>query len=162
MISHSAIKNGEGSQKEVECLRLISQLIALKERTTLINGVEDNKPEIISRIKELDKELSLFGKIVAFHDSVQLVEEKTEINYKDLEYFLIDFDYDQSQLKIKTFNSECAHFATEIYDKKEREVFEHGDVLLVKASSIEDLKHGYPNYFSDLYNYLKMIMSLIY
>ncbi len=161
LISHQAIKNGIGNPKDIECLSLLSQLIAIKENSPLINGLPNKSEDIINDFHKLDNELNFFNKLDAFHDSVRFKDDIKIADIEDAVYFLIEFDYENNRLNLKVFDNKYAHYATSEYNHSERELPDGWDVLLVKASSIDDLKYGYPNYFSDFYKYLKMLKSFL-
>ncbi len=84
-------------------------------------------------------------------DSTAIVGDVPELSYND--YCLISFYFDLQTITLEKIEADQA---VARYFNKERQS-EEADFVLVRGSSIEQLKTMYPNYFGDISDFLALI-----
>lgn len=91
-----------------------------------------------------------------------IIENCTNENYnKGKGYYLLQLNLSKRLLKINKFSTTQIELATNIYDKIESLNNPHMDAVLVSASSFENLKAAYPNYFSDISQFVNTMQQIL-
>lgn len=156
-----AIKSGQGSEEVKRFFLLVSALFAYIENQPLPPNVPQNINEIIDGIKLLNncnKFLEFLSGIrVAVDQQVQKMPKR-----KSSGYFILILNYESRRLKIIQFKTNQIEKATLLYNNIEKHrsgVSE--DSVLVRVSSVKVLKSAYPNYFSDIGEFVNIVESYI-
>ena len=76
-------------------------------------------------------------------------------------YYLLLLDFVKRELKIAPFLLNQIEAATKSYNQIEALQLPNTDVVLVSASSFGALKKAYPNYFSDISQFVIMMRELL-
>ena len=64
-------------------------------------------------------------------------------------------------LNIRQYPKSQIEIVTSVYNKIEQQRDKNIDVVLVSASSFNALRFAYPNYFTDISNFIESIESLL-
>lgn len=85
-------------------------------------------------------------------------DEKNE-NKKN-NYYILILDYTRKRMRIKSFETKNIEVATEVYNQLEGKLESDKNIVLVSASSFDSLRAAYPNYFTDIQEFVDMMRSL--
>lgn len=156
LLMNTSIKSGLGSEEVRRFFVLVSALIAKMEGQPLPPGVVDDTERIICEIRELDAKHSFLNLL----DGMRVaVDKHSDIAIKkNYAYYILELDYMAKRLHIIAFKAGEIERANELYnimetDRKEQTI----DVVLVRVSSFKSLKKAYPNYFSDIGEFCKIV-----
>ena len=76
-------------------------------------------------------------------------------------YYLIKVDYDTQEIWVIPLHDSSVDSVMTNYGSEELEKSPSDDILLVKASSVEALRAAYPNYFSNIDDFIELLDNLI-
>lgn len=154
-----ALKASNGDEDALRFFSLISSLFALKENMPTVPETPHKLNEIITEINILEKKhnyLDRLRAIPAVADS-----RNYTINTKK-GYYLLVLDHTNHQLKMEFFNTGKIEEAMTTYNKFEQLIPTNKlDVVLVSVASFRALKAAYPNYFSDITDFVNTVKDLI-
>ncbi len=154
LFKNEAIKAGEGDQDTKRFFALVSSLFALEEKMPLVPGTPSDRDAIIEEIKCLDKKHSFLDFLTSIRVMTKIEEkEKSKRNG----YCVLSLDYDKKQLSIRRFNASQIDDANKYYIDLENQLGKNADTVLVRVSSFSVLKSAYPNYFSDISEFVDRV-----
>lgn len=132
-----SLKRGEGSPEEREFFCIASRLI---------NDASENVTDDRARLKSLNDKLGIMTKFDGTGDTMYLIrDEESPLSVSDS--CLISAQMDQQTVRVEIFHPGHESEATSTYSKLEREAAPGEMYLLARASSWENLKRAYPNYY---------------
>lgn len=158
----NGLKFNQGSEKWLELFKLFSALFAIKEGTPLPEGVPKNAFDLISAILTLDGEVGAIDKMhtIGFvSNTIGHVKKKVEGGY-----YLLALNLDEHEIQITHFPGveKGLDDATKRYNEIEQSKGDKNiDVVLVAAQSYETLVDAYPNYFADISEFIKTLLSIL-
>ena len=156
-----AIKSGQGSEPVKRFFLLVSALFAYKEKQALPPNVPQNIKEIIAEIKLLNKA----NRYLEFLSGIRVAVDNQESKLKDIKssgYCILILNYDIRRLRIIPFGSSQIDKATNAYNQIEKSKNNSQvDTVLVRVSSFKSLKSAYPNYFSDIGEFVAIVKSYL-
>ena len=145
------LKAGQGSKDINRFFALISSLFAYIEQQPLVPGTPNDIDEIIHEIESLNAQYNYLG----FLDAVQVITDMQGSNKDDESYFLLCLEHKLNKLVISKYQPSEVDEANEKYHSLE--LNSDNNVVLVRATSFEALKKAYPNYFSNIHNFIEII-----
>ena len=161
LFKQEAIKSGQGSDDVKRFFVLASAVFAIQEKQPLPPGIPSNPTEIKEEIKALDSK----NKYLEFLSGIRVAVEMQKKNLKierGSGYFLLRLNYNQHKLYIKYFGTSRIDEATSLYNNLEKSKNEFNvDTVLVQVSSFKALKSAYPNYFSDIGEFVFNIKNFL-
>ena len=158
LFTKEAIKSGQGSESVKRFFQLSSALIAKMEGQPVPTNVTENIDEIISEIDRIDKENNYLDFLSGIRVAVN-VESDKGIN-KNAQYYILILNYNTKRLSIKPFMPSQFEEANDIYNSIESTKAETKiDAVLVRSSSFKALRSAYPNYFSDIGEFVSIIKT---
>ena len=149
------IKIGRGSIENRHFFLLVSQLFEEYEKKGYSEKAVKN-----SRVLKALREYSPTKRIIEKLQTTQRVSNFFEIQ-KSEDYYVLVLDMKNKQLRIMGFPTRRLEEATSIYDSLEKERKEYEDVVLVSTNSFADLQKAYPNYFSDITEFLALLKKML-
>lgn len=160
LFTKEAIKSGQGNEEVTRFFVLASALIAIKENQPIPPNVSEDKQEIIDEIRKLIKQNNYLEFLSGISVAVDSQGKKSKDNRP--EYYILVLNYNTRRLQIKSFLPSEFEEASEIYRSIEQTRAESKiDAVLVKVSSFNALRMAYPNYFSDIREFVTLIRSFI-
>lgn len=158
----NGLKFNQGSSKWIELFKLFSALFALEEKTPLPDGVPTDKLDLLERILSLDKELNAIDKM----RTIGIISKRIGHVKKKAEnaYYVLELNRDVHKINIYVYPGALKGLdrATEKYYEVENSKGNQKiDVVLVAAESYEALVDAYPNYFSDISEFIKILLSVM-
>lgn len=163
MFTKEAIKSGQGSDEIKRFFVLVSALFAKKEGQPIPPNVVDDLDEIISEIEILNAEKNYLD----FLSGIQVAAVNQKYNSekgtskKNNGYCILILNYNIRRLRIIPFMSSKIDEANKMYNNIERTRAEKIDAVLVRVSSFDKLKKAYPNYFSDIREFINIVKSYL-
>lgn len=123
-------------------------------KTDLIKG------DILRKISELERKLSVTGRLEAFAVTTKHIEKQGKRGYQ---YYILTLDAELSRIEIVQFEAKDIARATDKYLDLEKQFANNKkvDVVLVSGDSINSLKSAYPNYFADTQAFSKYYKSIL-
>lgn len=153
----SNLKSSQGNEDILRFFTLVSSILALKEGTPVYPNTSESADELIKEIKSLDSKHNIVSTLSGLNVAIDF-DEKNE-NKKN-NYYILILDYTRKRMRIKSFETKNIEVATEVYNQLEGELESDKNIVLVSASSFDSLRAAYPNYFTDIQEFVDMMRSL--
>lgn len=151
------LKIGRGSAENRQFFLLVSRLFECYEKA----GYNPDAIKSTDAVKELKDYLetnNILQKMKTIQTAAKLVSAKDPIKQG---YYVMRLNYQSKQLLINTFPRNMVEEATDLYDKAEKERDSEEDVVLVSTASFVSLQQAYPNYFTDIREFVSLVESFI-
>lgn len=151
------LKAGEGETEILRFFALVSSVFALDEKCPTIPNTPTNYDEIIQELKDVCKANNILAKLSAIRTATQAIVRKGN----NATYYILTLNFQTHKVIIQGYDEKELELATAAYKALESEVNKGINVVLVSAGSINDLKSAYPNYFTDIGQFVRKIGSLV-
>ena len=158
IFTKSKLKASMGDEKILRFFVLVSSLFAKIEKTPICPNTIDDKNLIIEEIKEIDTELNLVSRISALSVAINSTNNEEQ---KGKGYYVLILNYKEKMLRVRRFTTNQIELATRVYNQIEATNDKDIDVVLVSATSFDDLKEAYPNYFADISEFVKIMREIL-
>lgn len=155
----SQLKASIGDKDVLRFFILVSSVFAKIEKTPMCPNTNDDVDTLIKEIKEIDNSLNIVSRLSALSVTIKYTNEN--INLKGKGYYILQLNYKKKILKVNKFLPTQIELATTIYNKIEALNNSNIDVVLVSATSFEALKMAYPNYFTDISNFVNIMRAIL-
>ncbi len=151
------LKIGQGDPKNRQFFVLASKLLEIYEKSDCSIDSVKSSQEVINFI-EYDQEHQILNRLRSIKAAVEYVRSVESLEQG---YYLLRLNRKNNQLVINNFRKSELEQATAQYDiaEKTRDIDE--DVVLVSTSSYKTLKQAYPNYFSDIAEFITLMEKFI-
>lgn len=160
LFTNQAIKAGKGSNDVKRFFVLVSSLFAIEENTPVVPNTSSDTDELIHEIESLNAKNNYLDFLTSIKVATKM-EEDTKNNIQN-GYCVMTLNYDTNQLIIKRFKSSEIEQANTYYTSLEStRTLEKKDTVLVRVSSFSELKSAYPNYFSDISEFVVKIKEYL-
>ena len=160
LFTKESIKSGFGSDDVKRFFVLVSALIAKKERQPLPPNVIDDQDEIVLEIEQLNSKHNYLDFLSGIRVAVD--NQKLKGAKSTAAYYILILNYNTNRLQIKAFGASQIEEANEIYNSIEATRAETKiDAVLVRVASFNALRKAYPNYFSDIEEFVKLVKSYL-
>ena len=142
-----AIKSNEGQKEWVTFFKLVSSAFAQFENCPRVPETPENKEELYSLIRQMEKELQVKTKMKHWTNTIRQFDQLN--NKTKSQFFLLELDTIQEKLTISSYSKRNEQKAISDYADAEKRIYgrREYDVVLVGADTTQDLKKDYPNYF---------------
>ena len=150
------IKANIGDEKIRRFFALVSSLFALIENMPVVPGTSNNEEVLLSEIRAINEETKLLPKLEAIQIVSKLKgDEKIK---KGAAYYILILNYSKKSLFIKHFDITDVEKVNRVYTAIESQSKDLIiDAVMVQVRSFNTLKTAYPNYFSDIGEFLTII-----
>lgn len=156
----SNLKSSQGNEDILRFFTLVSSILALKEGTPVCPNTSESADELIKEIKSLDSKHNIVSTLSGLNVAIDF-DEKNENKKNKYKYYILILDYSRRKMRIRSFETKNVEIATDIYNRLEDELKSDKNIVLVSASSFDSLRAAYPNYFTDIQEFVDM-MRLLY
>lgn len=153
----SNLKSSQGNEDILRFFTLVSSILALKEGTPVCPNTSESADELIKEIKSLDSKHNIVSTLSGLNVAIDF--DKKNENKKN-NYYILILDYTRKRMRIKSFETKNIEVATEVYNQLEGKLESDKNIVLVSASSFDSLRAAYPNYFTDIQEFVDMMRSL--
>ena len=159
IFTKSKLKASIGDSDILRFFVLVSSLFALREKTPICPDTINDQQLIVQEIKSIDNKLNLVSRISAL--SVAINHTNATKTMKGKGYYVLILNYKEKLLRVRAFTSTQIDLATKVYNDIEAKNNPDIDVVLVSATSFDDLKEAYPNYFADISEFVSIMRSVL-
>ncbi len=147
------LKSGKGSEEEKRFFALVSTLFAMREKQPIVPNTPSDIQKVVAEIRNLDSQNHFLDLLKGF--SVVTDYSKKRIPLKAA-YCILRLDYSRRVLSI--FKYETFDEADTEYNRLESQISASDlDIVLVRVDSIRQLRKAYPNYFSDIAEFVALV-----
>lgn len=156
LFKNVAVKSGEGDIDDKRFFALTSSLLAIEEGKPTVPNTPEDIDEIIHEIESLNAK----NNYLDFLTNIRVITkmEADEENKGNNEYCVLSLNYKTHHLTVKRFKSSEFEQTNDYYTKLENmKVDNQTDTVLVRVSSFSLLKKAYPNYFTDISEFVSII-----
>jgi len=150
------LKNGRGNQTNREFFILVSRLLQIYEASKY-SAEKVKHSEALLEFIEFEKKNNVLRKLKTIQLAVQVVEKDDSGN----PYYILHLDRKNHRVQITSYSKKELEKATDDYAALETEKSDDDDIVLVSTTSHNSLKKAYPNYFSDVSEFIGLIESFI-
>lgn len=158
LFTKKAIKSGQGDDDVKRFFVLVSALFSKRENQPIPLNVIDDIDKIVSEIEFLNSK----HKYLDFLSGIIVATDFQKIQEKKSRYYILILNYNTKRLKIKSFMPGQFEEANNIYNSIESTGAENDiDAVLVNVSSFKALKSAYPNYFSDIGEFVSIVKEYL-
>ena len=159
LFTKQAIKAGQGDEDVTRFFALVSSLFAIKEEKLVVPNTIDDKDELISEIESLNAKCNFLDMLSAIRVAV---DHKDKFGKAQQGYYILILNYVTRKLSIRYFKASQNQEANEVYSQIESTRAESKiDAVLVRVSSFQSLRTAYPNYFSDIGEFVDLVKSYL-
>lgn len=151
LFSGTRLKYGEGPEKLKRFFAVTSGLMAFKEGTAPVPGVEGDVDELRAELYNLDEELRVIERLISYSSVVSRFPRSGRST------ILLRLDRRSGQLTVRVFETHPE--AEEALAQVEAANDEDMDAVLVVISKIEQLQSAYPNYFANTEAFVDFVDS---
>lgn len=128
------------------------------EHTSICPNTLNDYNILISEIRKIDNKLNIVSRLSALSVAIKHTNKAYK---KGNGYYLLQLNLSKKRLRINKFSTTQIELATNIYDKIESINNSNIDVVLVSATSFDSLKAAYPNYFTDISQFVDMMRRIL-
>lgn len=155
----SNLKSSQGDKYVLRFFVLVSSVFAKMENMTICPNTTDDYNILIDEIRNIDKKLNLVSRISAL--SVAINHTNASKTMKGKGYYVLILNYKDKLLRVRGFSSTQIELATKVYNQIEATNNPEVDVVLVSATSFDTLKAAYPNYFTDISQFVDIMRRIL-
>lgn len=155
----SQLKASIGNKDILRFFVLVSSVFAKIENMPICPDTNDNYNILISEIKQIDKKINLISRLSAL--SVAINHTNTDKAMKGKRYYVLILNYEKKLLRVRGFSPSQIELATKVYNEIEATNNPDIDAVLVSAISFDSLKAAYPNYFTDISQFVDMMRRIL-
>ena len=151
------LKIGQGDPENRRFFVLVSKLLEIYEASDQsIDAVKQS--DILEEFVEYENKHNVLRKLKSIKLAVSFVQS---VDYLDQGYFVLRLDRKRNQLLINPYAKNQLEQATIAYDLAEKNRATDEDIVLVSTASFNMLKKAYPNYFTDINEFIRLVDSFI-
>lgn len=150
------LKAGEGDPQILRFFSLVSSVFALEEGCPTVPNTPNTRIELIQEIKDVCLHENILDKLTAIRAATHLIVREGN----NAHYYILVLNFDTHQLLIEEYEEKELQLATAAYKIVENKE-ENVNAVLVSAGSINDLKNAYPNYFTDIGQFVRKIATIV-
>lgn len=155
----SQLKASIGDKDILRFFVLISSVFSKMENMPICPDTINDYNVLISEIRQIDNKLNLVSRLSAL--SVAINHTNANKSMKGKGYYVLILNYKDKLLKVRGFSPTQIELATKVYNKIEATNNPDIDVVLVSATSFDLLKVAYPNYFTDISQFVDMMRRIL-
>ncbi len=152
-IEDETLKAGTGKESYRYFFKLISGLFAYHEGTTIVDGIPEDKKELIEEIYRFDRTENIREKLSVYSNAIKLYGDYPD----DAGYCLLITDMREKKLKMISFKETDFLEATQAYQQTEKTITNGMDVVLVAGKNFNTIRDSYSNYFLEAQMFLSKI-----
>lgn len=155
----SQLKASKGDKDVLRFFTLVSSVFAKMENMPICPNTTDDSDMLLSEIRKIDNKLNLISRLSAL--SVAINHTNASKKMKGKGYYVLILNYKDHLLRIRGFSTNQIELATKVYNNIEAADNPNTDVVLVSATSFDSLKAAYPNYFTDISQFIDMMRRIL-
>jgi len=159
IFTNSALKASQGSEGLLRFLVVVSSIFAIEEDSPVVPNTSNDVALLCNEIKQLDRQYHIMEKLIAIKAAINATDPKL---MRKSAYYLLVFDYVEHTVEISSFMKSKLDDAINAYSKVEEKIGESKiDAVLVSGASIDSIRKAYPNYFSDITEFVSRVSAMM-
>ena len=151
------LKIGQGSPENRQFFIYASELLRIYEESGYNLDAIKQSP-VKDYLVTYDSEHNILNRLNTIKEAVGFVRQA---DAKGQGYYLLRLDIKNGQLVINQYSKKQLEEATAAYDAAEKNREPNEDVVLVATTSFNMLKQAYPNYFSDISEFINLMHQFL-
>lgn len=155
----TSLKSSMGDKDTLRFFILVSSIFAKMEKMPICPNTSDNYDELIFEIKKIDKQLNIINMLNGISKAINITNKNRM--YKNAKYYILILTYCDNSLKIESYKSNEFEIAVETYNNLEKYNTCDVNTVLVSATSFDTLKAAYPNYFTDISEFVDSMRRIL-
>lgn len=155
----TSLKSSMGDENTLRFFTLVSSIFAKMENTQICPNTKDDYNILINEIKEIDNKSNIISRLSALSVAVNHVNDNSK--FKNSGYFILILNYENKMLRILQYKPSKVELATKTYNQIEAQHSSQIDTVLVSATSFDTLKVAYPNYFTDISEFINLMRKIL-
>lgn len=158
IFTKQALKAGHGSKDYLRFFVLVSSLFAIEEKKPVVPGTIDDEAELISEIEIINDRVHILDTL----EGIRLAINHDAEDPKDKRgYYLLTLKYDEKAVVVRYYMPSETEQANTDYNTIEGNSTASEDSVLVRASSMAEVRAAYPNYFLDINEFVERIETYL-
>lgn len=159
LFTNTALKAGAGDEITKRFFALVSSLFAIEEGLPLVPETPDNRESIIVELRTIQVETNIIDKLSGIKVAANFLDGKNDLVDG---YYILILNYNTHLLNLKSFHRSDNIEAEKVYAKIESTRAETQiDAVMVSVSSFSALKTAYPNYFTDIGEFVEKLKAYL-
>ena len=159
LFTKQALKAGAGDTDIKRFFAVISSVFAIRENTAVIPNTSNDLDELISEVEEINNRHHFLDTLQAIRVAI---DHESDKKFNQQGYYILILNYNTRRLRITHFKPSQLEEANKVYSKIESTKAESQiDAVLVRVSSFQSLKAAYPNYFSDIAEFVNIVKGYL-
>lgn len=154
----TALKSSIGDKDVLKFFTVVSSIFAKSEGTPVCPNTSDDIKDLIEEVRKIDKKLKILSKLNALSTAINYVDK--EKSSAKVGYYILILDYETLKLNIRHYPSRKLNLATSVYSQIEKQNNSNIDAVLVAARSFDTVKFAYPNYFTDISEFIRTLKTM--
>ena len=162
LFTKEAIKSGQGTRDVKRFFQLTSALLAIKEHQPIPPDVVNDV--IVSELEDINARNNYLDFLSGIRVAVDYQKNKLKNGktQSKAQYYILILNYNTRRLSVKSYTTGQIDEANNVYNSIESTRAEEKiDAVLVNVSSFNVLKSAYPNYFSDIGEFVDIVKSYL-
>lgn len=155
----SQLKASKGDINVLRFFVLVSSVFAKLESMPICPNTVDNYDILVTEIKQIDRKTNIISMLSALSTAINHVDKNDHL--KKNGYYVLQLNYKKKALRVTSFHKNQIELATKVYNQIESSNISYLDVVLVSATSFDALKAAYPNYFTDISDFVLMMRRIL-
>ena len=155
----SNLKSSKGNKDVLRFFVLVSSIFAKMENMPICSDTINDYNVLVSEIRQIDNKLNIVSRLSAL--SVAINHTNASKTMKGKGYYVLILNYKDKLLRVHGFSTNQIELATKAYNNIEATNNPDIDVVLVSATSFDTLKAAYPNYFTDISQFVNMMRRIL-
>ena len=161
LFTRQALKSSQGDDSVLRFFALVSSVFTNEEKMPKVPYTSDILSENIDEIRSIDKSHNLINMLKGISTATYHVGAKKSEKLKN-GYYLLTLDHEKYRVSMKYFKIGQINEATDAYRQIESTRAENKiDAVLVSTDSFNTLKAAYPNYFTDIRDFVSILEASI-
>ena len=145
-----SLKSSEGEDDWLRFFALMSNEIAMREKSPLVPGTPTDPRELKEEIQHYADDLDVASRLQGYSLALRI---SVRPGLKGSRYFLME--QDEKEIRVTGYKTWQLDLATEAYYAAEQQASKvGGDAVLVSVDSVKALRNAFPNYYRDTSRFL--------
>ena len=159
------LKAGEGDEDIKRFFALVSSLFAIEENSPVVPETSNDINVLTKEICDLDRKHNYLNFLTSIRVANKFEEDNS--NTSDDGFCVLTLSYNEtsnnngSKLTVKRFKASDFISAEIYYSNLEKKQLPNTDTVLVRVSKFSELRSTYPNYFTDISDFVYKVQRYI-
>lgn len=154
----TALKSSIGDKHILKFFTIVSSIFAKSEGTNVCPNTSDDIKNLVEEVRRIDENLKIISKLSALSTAINYVDQKASSS--KVGYYILILDYEKLKLNIRHYPSRKLNLATAVYNQIEKQSDSNIDAVLVAARSFDTVRIAYPNYFTDISEFIRTLKTM--